>query len=136
MLFPKGLFCHNFGACRGVWGDCKGVWCGTYYHDKGSVEFHIAWLMNDEGVVWKQTRDKDRFLVGREGDMLMPPFQCDRCWFVNLKRSLPVEGKLGDENLLTYIRRVNLDILWSRSPSTVNTNKGNFSKTLRMCHSL
>ena len=42
--------------------------------------------------------------------MLCAPFQCDFCWFVNLKdREVDTES-LSDRRLLGYIRRVNLHI--------------------------
>ena len=75
-------------------------------------------------------------MVGRKGDMLMSPFHCNVCWFVHLKGLIPTVGKLSYDDLLTYIIRVNPDVLWSKSYSTVNTNKGNFSKMVRMCESL
>ena len=82
------------------------MWCGSCYQYERDIDFHIAEPMNDEGVVWKRKEDKERFMVGRDGDMLMSPFQCDWCWFINLKGRTPVDGKLSDDNLLTYIRRL------------------------------
>ena len=66
--------------------------------------------------------DQDRFLRARPGDMLCASFQCDRCWFVNLNRREPRRDSLVDTLLMPYIRRVNLDILWSRETSTVYNN--------------
>ena len=54
--------------------------------------------------------------------MLCASFQCDRCWFVNLNKREPRAGSLVDDLLMPYIRRVNLDILWSRETSTVYNN--------------
>lgn len=54
--------------------------------------------------------------------MLCASFQCDRCWFVNLNKREPRAGSLVDALLMPYIRRVNLDILWSRETSTVYNN--------------
>lgn len=68
--------------------------------------------------------------------MLLAPFQCDLCWFRNLKGRDPVGDGLADDELLMFIRRVNLDILWSRSVSTVQSTKGNILKGLRMCKEL
>ena len=61
-----------------------GVWCGNCNSAYDDVKFHIAEPENDEGVVWKRKRDELRFNVGRDGDMLLSPFQCDLCWFRNL----------------------------------------------------
>ena len=66
--------------------------------------------------------DVDRFQKARFGDMLCAEFQCDVCWFLNLKRRLPRQNSLSDALLMPYIRRVNLDIFWSRESSTVINN--------------
>ncbi len=66
--------------------------------------------------------DHDRFLRARTGDMLCSQFQCDYCWFINLKKREPREGSIADAMLMPYIRRVNLDMLWSREESTVYNN--------------
>ena len=57
--------------------------------------------------------------------MLSAPFQCGFCWFQNLHKRQPSPHLFpADERLLSYIRRVNLDIFWSREPSTVmNTHR-------------
>ena len=64
--------------------------------------------------------------------MLLGPFQCDLCWFRNLKKRNPEEGSLEDEALLSMIGRVNLDMLCSSSNATVSTTLSNFKKGLRM----
>ena len=48
----------------------------------------------------------------------MQPFQCDLCWFRNLQKRDPVSTSYKDSMLLIHIRRVNLDLIWSRSPNT------------------
>ena len=68
-------------------------------------------------------------MSARNGDILCSPFQCDHCWFVNLCRREPNSMSYSDVRLLGYIRRVNLDLMWSRERGTVaNTlaavNKG------------
>ena len=50
---------------------------------------------------------------------MIAPFQCDRCWFLNLHGRLPVVTSLSDDRELALIRRANLDMLWSREASTV-----------------
>ena len=56
----------------------------------------------------------------RRGDNLITPFQCDLCWFRNLQKRSPKPNSKSDSLLLAYIRRANLDALWSRSPKTVS----------------
>ena len=58
-------------------------------------------------------------MTARPGDMLCSPFQCDHCWFINLCRREPSHISYSDERLLGYIRRVNLDLMWSRERGTV-----------------
>ena len=56
---------------------------------------------------------------------LLVPFQCDICWFINLQQKEPDLRSLSDLRILGYIRRVNLDVIWSRSPGTIaNTKNG------------
>lgn len=83
------------------------------------MKFQIALPENDEGSEWKKKTDNKRFLVARSGDMLCTPFQCEECWFVNLHRRNSYRASVSDKRLLGYIRRVNLDIMWSRERSTV-----------------
>jgi hypothetical protein len=71
-------------------------------------------------MAWKVKRDEGRFIAARSGDMISSPFQCDFCWFLNLHNRNPTPHLYpSDERLLSYIRRVNLDIFWSRESSTV-----------------
>ena len=51
--------------------------------------------------------------------MLTSPFQCDYCWFFNITKRTARDIFDSDAQLLAYIRRVNLDVFWSREPSTV-----------------
>ena len=64
--------------------------------------------------------------------MLSAPFQCDCCWFVNLSKREPSNASESDHRLLGYIRRVNLDMLWSSEGSTVGHSLGNLRKAARM----
>lgn len=70
-------------------------------------------------MVWKKKKDEFRFLSARKGDMLCAPFQCDFCWFINLKGRVFDKRRAGDKLNLCLIRRVNLDMFWEKEPSTV-----------------
>ena len=63
----------------------------------------------------------------KKGDMLCSPFQCDRCWFINLKNREPKQHQ-SDTRLMMYIRRVNLDMLRSRETSTVEKSLSQYNK--------
>ena len=52
----------------------------------------------------------------------MQPFQCDLCWFRNLQKRDPDPSSFMDSQLLGHIRRVNLDIIWSRKRTTSYTS--------------
>jgi hypothetical protein len=79
-------------------------------------------LEEDGTPVVRRLRDKNRFVVGRNGDHLVCPFQCDLCHFRNIKRRNPKIGNFQDQTLLTGIRRCNLDALWGREVGTVSSN--------------
>ena len=64
----------------------------------------------------------------RHGDMLSAPFQCDFCWFLNLQGRLANVAAPADRLLMAYIRRANLDIMWSREESTVRNTLTQFKK--------
>ena len=116
------LFYKNFGEARGRWAVCHRSWCASCYSVDLSFKFHITRPENDEGLKWERKVDMDRFLQARKGDMLCAQFQCDRCWFVNLKKREPIQISINDSILLGYTRRVNLDVFWSKETSTVYSN--------------
>jgi hypothetical protein len=84
---------------------------------------------NETGTVWKRKKDENRFMHARDGDMWSAPFQCDHCWFINLEKRPPIENNMSDQRLLGYIRRVNLDVFWSREPGTI---KGSYSQLVKI----
>jgi hypothetical protein len=53
---------------------------------------------------------------------LLCPFQCDLCHFQNIQRRLPGSDP-RDEFFEVCIRRANLDALWAREASTVESNR-------------
>ena len=66
--------------------------------------------------------DERRFREARDGDSLIVLIQCDTCHFLNIHRRLPSRSDSTDNLLLTFIRRVSLDSMWSRERSTVGSN--------------
>ena len=118
----KALFCSNFVFKRGIWEACRTCYCAKCYQADPNVHFHINKPEDDEGIVWKRKTDDDIFITARNGDNLITPFQCDQCWFRNLQKRSPNPKSQADTLLLAFIRRVNLDALWSRSPKTVSAS--------------
>jgi len=80
--------------------------------------------------------DELKFLHARNGDFLVFPFQCDFCWFINLKGRSPIKDSQSDTRLLNYIRRVNLDGMWSRSSSTIANVRYNFIRLMKLNNEL
>ena len=117
----KGFFCADFGASRGSWQVCRRSWCGRCYTAPVELKFQIAQPENDKGSKWKKRKDESRFLTACDSDMLCCPFQCDLCWFINLCKTEPNLLSHTDKRLVGYIRRVNLDLMWSRECGTVAT---------------
>ncbi len=78
----------------------------------------------------------ERFVQARNGDSLVCPFQCDVCWFINIEKRNPMEEGYSDQRLLAYIRRVNLDIMWSREANTLDGVLTNLRKGKRMSEAL
>jgi len=68
--------------------------------------------------------------------MLCSPFQCDRCWFINLTNREPRDQSASDLRLSAYIHRVNLDILWSRESSTVEKTMNLFNRAREFANTM
>ena len=66
--------------------------------------------------------EKIRFRRGRDGDDLLVSFECDFCVFGKLFDHEPQDDSKEDSYALACIRRINLDALWSRAPTTVRAN--------------
>lgn len=56
------------------------------------------------------------------------PFQCDFCWGVNLTGRELSQFNQRDKTLMSYIHRVNLDVMWTKEPSTVSSTMNNIKK--------
>ena len=82
--------------------------------------------------MWKKKEDDERFISARSGDSTFCPFQCDICWFVNLKKEMPSKVRLSHVRLLGYIRQVNLDAMWSRETATVLASLSGLKKQKRI----
>ena len=93
-----------------------------FYIHREENEFHLSWIKKGE---------ESRYLVGIDGAFLVAPFQCDLCWFRNLEGRSPVTSSYSDLRLLGFIRRVNLDILWSRAPGTIASIKNGVMNLIR-----
>ena len=68
--------------------------------------------------------------------MLSSPFQCDHCWFANMHQSDANPWFAEDARKMAYIRRVNLDVMWSREPSTVISTYNTLNKARKFSEEL
>ena len=93
-----------------------------FYIHKEENEFHLSWTKKGE---------ESRYLIGIDGAFLVAPFQCDLCWFRNLEGRSPVMSSYSDLRLLGFIRRVNLDLIWSRAPGTIASIKNGVMNLIR-----
>jgi hypothetical protein len=126
------------------------MWCGACYSSSKDVLFHVkqrAVDVDDNAndpehqqcmtAAWgKKQRSVDDYLVARNGDHLMVPFECDLCIFRKLRHRTPIAADPVDDLLVACIRRINLDAFWSRTRGTVEGNRDkvsfgiNLSKTV------
>ena len=98
--------------------------------------FQVAEPENDKGVKWRKAKVESRFRSARKGDMVCSPFQCDYCWYVNIHKGEANHWYPDDARKLAYIRRVNLDIMWSREPSTVASTLNSLIKAKKCSEEL
>lgn len=99
------------------------MWCHGCYHLEDDGRFPIKKPKDEEGYVLASSKDDRRFLFGREGDHLVTTFQCDLCHFRNINGRSPLPDG-SDDTVMKFIRRANLDALWSREVGTVrNTHR-------------
>ncbi len=117
-----GIFCVNFSSQHGPWSPCHRAWHGDCYCAMDNGEFPIA-KPQDEAGEWlpKDSKDHKRFLVARDGDNLVTPFQCDICHFVNIMGWEPLDALASDHRMLKCIRRANSDAFWARESRTVRS---------------
>lgn len=76
--------------------------------------------------------DEDRYIVGCDGAQFMVPFQCDLCIFRSLYKRDP-RGGPSDLEALETIRRMNLDLIWSREPGTIDKNMRHLNNVIVTC---
>ena len=118
-----GVICANFGRRRFRNWTCQGAWHGECYKEKDGCDFPYLVANDLDGSLINDNvmsgDDERRFREGRDGDSMMVPFQCNTCHFLNIQGRMPDREDKYDSLLLTCIRRVSLDSMWSRERSTI-----------------
>ncbi len=108
---------------------CESSWCGKFYLKDELDCFPVRTPVDVDGQSQLQAGDGDRFQVGRNGDHLQKPFQCDLCHFWIIQGRSPLEGDTRDRRVMMLIQLANLDALWSQEPTTVARSLRNLVKT-------
>lgn len=107
------------------------MWCGECYERDEKDKFVINEPVDDEGhPIYDNPVDVHRYKRGTNGAHLVQPFQCDLCIFRNLFKRDPVNIN-SDKVALITIRRMNLDLIWSREPNTIGANIGYVRKIVQ-----
>ena len=133
--WPQGIFCSNSYSSVGGFPPCHKMWCGGCYTSCPKTEFHIH-KSEDLKLAERSEEDIERlearwgkrglrpldYKIGRDGDSLLIPFECDLCIFRKLRFAEPKEKSPSDQLLLACIRRMQLDAFWSLSSYTVKGN--------------
>lgn len=91
---------------------------------------------NNEWIVWEKKSDKNRFLCARKGDSFSFPFQCEFCWCINMNKRPTSEFSMGDSLTLSFVHRVNLDMFWSKEPSTVSGTLSCYGRNRQNCNAV
>ncbi len=126
------IFCANFLESQGGWAPCWMTWHANCYKCLGIGKFPVKMHWDVEGnPFFKQKQKEDEINHGVKGVRVLIPFQCKRCWMVNLEGHLP-EPKL-DEMYLMLIRQANLDAMGGRAVTTTVAHAGATKRVVRSC---
>ena len=102
---------------------------------EGFDRFHINEPRDEDGnLMYDCESDQHRYKIGIDGAHTMIPFQCDICIFRTLFSRNP-RLELSDRENLAIIRRLNLDAMWSREPSTIQNNIRTLNTLIVTCES-
>ena len=109
------------------------------------IKFHVNKLEEEKDpreqarleTKWgKKGQRPNDYLVGRDGDSILIPFECDLCVFRKLRFCDPNLNSPTDKLLLGCIRRMQLDTFWSSAETTVKMNKSKVKQMLKFSSSV
>jgi hypothetical protein len=105
---------------------CRNLWCGKCYREVPNNPFPRLDKneeTNGSGLDIESPETNTRYCCGRNEDHLKgAPFECNLCSFRNMAGRDSVLGDPNDHFTLVAIRRVLIDVMWSREPDTVAEN--------------
>lgn len=133
----RGIFCANFFTNKGSFPRCYTAFHGACYRDYEGSAFPVQRTLDDEEEgeergfeVDEEARNK--FMHGRDGDHVMGVgFECDVCHFRNITKRDVCWVSRKDLTKLRYIRRASLDVMWSRTVGTVQSNFNRMTRDVR-----
>jgi hypothetical protein len=121
------------------------MWCGECYTLDPEVFFSCQAkreLLSVMGLQLETNNDYNELgdqrighwtnMVGRNGDHILIPFECDLCIFRKMQNYEPVATYEADKLLLGCIRRISLDGFLSRATSTVLGNRNKVGQGLAL----
>ena len=82
--------------------------------------------------IWKSQQDSTKYTCTRNGDYIITPFECDLYIFIKLQHRYPIISCNKDRKLCACIRRMNLDVFWSRSSITIGNNQSQIKKAIKL----
>jgi len=82
--------------------------------------------------IWKSQWDSTKYTCARIRDHMITPFECNLCIFVKLQHRYPIISYDKDRKLCACIRRMNLDVFWSRSSTTIGNNRSQIKKAIKL----
>jgi hypothetical protein len=107
-----GIFCANFASSRDGSPSCRQAWHGKCYECLGPGVFPMSVVTDEEDNVWaEQEQRRLRLNTAVDGAHCVIPFQCDKCWVMNLTGRKAVSPR--DDQLMMCIRRATLNTLAS-----------------------
>ena len=97
----------------------------------GQNQFPMATVTDEEGNLWHDSAKRQhRLNHGVRGAHVCMPYQCERCWFINLENREPGPG---DEFFMRCLRRANLDAMAGKSHHTIAGHRNRTMEMVRNC---
>ena len=132
----SGVICRNFCVYRLRTQTYNRAVQGQCYQKKTNDNFFVSTVIHldnsniDDNII--DDNDPLRFRETRDINHLMVPFQCDCCHFQNILERMSSGACHQDQLAILCLWRVILDIMKSRKRWTVNGNRLEGLRYLRM----